>query len=706
MVNEERTQFECDDGNMILVASDGTAKADMLRTDCSAKSWLLVIDPEDLDDQEHPTLQRGAVETIKNLGFKFVNIALSERTYGHADVVQDIIETLDNLPRPTVIQCNTTRRAGSVLTLYHAFKDQLNYDEVQEYAIKNNLLYKDSPELVGWVNRNAPAAKPPPAFNIPEDIMKQRKAEFMEEHGSEYGYKNAIYNIRTKDFKRMGDQVYLDYTGSGQYRETQVGNCLLELQTTLFGNSHSHSPSSEATEHELNAARKHVLDHFNADEKEYSVVFTSGATGALKIVGECFPFTEKSTFAFLNVNHNSVVGIREYAHAKKATIKVMTDKEVERCLDQKCNHGAIPETPTEDPSSWDQLNLSDEHCGNAYMNEDRKTYNLFAYPPEDNFCGVKYPLDWIEKIEKVGMCGKRDWKVVLDAAAFVPTQKLDLGLHKPSFVDVSFYKMFGFPSGLGCLIARNDTLPLLQRSYFGGGTVILATIKKHFVQFARKRATRFEDGTLSFLSIAALKYGFAALRELGMDNIAAHTHTLSRHLYKRLSQLKHFNGQPVVQVFGKWETDNAEQDQGHIVTFSAYNYDSSPIGYHTIQMASAEAGFHVRTGAHCNPGGVDMYLKIGEDKVEKFARQKTSCGDDLDTAEGMHLGTVRVSCGTYSTFEDVERFCSWFEEVYVVQSEPVVDFKKIRKWKQLHALVDEVPDFQLNKLTSGSEAEN
>lgn len=26
------------------------------------------------------------------------------------------------------------------------------------------------------------------------------------------------------------------------------------------------------------------------------------------------------------------------------------------------------------------------------------TYSLFAYPAEDNFAGVKYPLDWIEKI--------------------------------------------------------------------------------------------------------------------------------------------------------------------------------------------------------------------------------------------------------------------------------------------------------------------
>lgn len=39
------------------------------------------------------------------------------------------------------------------------------------------------------------------------------------------------------------------------------------------------------------------------------------------------------------------------------------------------------------------------------------------------------------------------WLVVLDAAAHVPTHKLDLSHYKPDFVPVSFYKLFGFPSG-------------------------------------------------------------------------------------------------------------------------------------------------------------------------------------------------------------------------------------------------------------------
>ena len=36
---------------------------------------------------------------------------------------------------------------------------------------------------------------------------------------------------------------------------------------------------------------------------------------------------------------------------------------------------------------------------------------------------------------------------------------------------LSFYKIFGFPSGLGALLVRRRTLPLLRKHYFGGGAV-------------------------------------------------------------------------------------------------------------------------------------------------------------------------------------------------------------------------------------------
>lgn len=55
-----------------------------------------------------------------------------------------------------------------------------------------------------------------------------------------------------------------------------------------------------------------VLNFFNASPREYKCIFTSGATAALKLVGETFPWSSQSTFMYTMENHNSVLGIREY----------------------------------------------------------------------------------------------------------------------------------------------------------------------------------------------------------------------------------------------------------------------------------------------------------------------------------------------------------------------------------------------------------
>ena len=74
--------------------------------------------------------------------------------------------------------------------------------------------------------------------------------------------------------------------------------------------------------------------------------------------------------------------------------------------------------------------------------------NLLAFPAQSNFSGVKHPLDLVDRAQR------RGWDVLLDAAAFVATNRLDLSAVTPDFVTVSFYKMFGYPTGVGCLLVR------------------------------------------------------------------------------------------------------------------------------------------------------------------------------------------------------------------------------------------------------------
>lgn len=50
----------------------------------------------------------------------------------------------------------------------------------------------------------------------------------------------------------------------------------------------------------------------------------------------------------------------------------------------------------------------------------------------------------------------------------------------PGVQVLSYYKIFGYPSGLGALLIRKEALPYLRKSYFGGGTVTVSLAEEPF----------------------------------------------------------------------------------------------------------------------------------------------------------------------------------------------------------------------------------
>ena len=295
--------------------------------------------------------------------------------------------------------------------------------------------------------------------------------------------------LRQREFSRLDAQghVYLDYTGAGLYSESQVRANAEFLCNGVFGNPHSRNPTSRAATLLCEDARTRVLEYFNADPDQYEVVFTLNASGALKLVGEAFPWEAGGRFLLTADNHNSVNGLREFAQAHGAEVAY-----VPPCPDMR-------------------LSGLREHLAQA----DRGKHNLFAFPAQSNFSGVKHSLDAIQLAHDHG------YHVLLDAAAFVPTNPLDLRRYLPDFVCISFYKMFGFPTGVGVLLARRDALNALHRPWFSGGTVrFVSTQNQLHMQHVTGRA--FEDGTLNYLGIAAVPAGLDFLEEIGIDRINAH----------------------------------------------------------------------------------------------------------------------------------------------------------------------------------------
>ncbi|HCR72624.1 MAG TPA: aminotransferase, partial [Anaerolineae bacterium] len=86
------------------------------------------------------------------------------------------------------------------------------------------------------------------------------------------------------------EHIYLDYTGGGIYAESQIKKHQKLLSENVFGNPHSTNPTSIAATHLVEGAREYILKFFNADPDEYLAIFTLNASGALKLVGESYPF--------------------------------------------------------------------------------------------------------------------------------------------------------------------------------------------------------------------------------------------------------------------------------------------------------------------------------------------------------------------------------------------------------------------------------
>src|SRR5205085_6847584 len=127
-------------------------------------------------------------------------------------------------------------------------------------------------------------------------------------------------------------------------------------------------------------------------------------------------------------------------------------------------------------------------CRLAELPRPRAGKGLFAYPAQSNFSGVRHPLSLVRYAQA------RGYRVLLDAAALVPTSRLSLRAVPADFVALSFYKMFGYPTGLGALIARHDALDRLRRPWFSGGTVEFVSVH-HAAHLLKDGVEAFEDGT-------------------------------------------------------------------------------------------------------------------------------------------------------------------------------------------------------------------
>lgn len=366
----------------------------------------------------------------------------------------------------------------------------------------------------------------------------------------------ALDQLRATEYRRLDEQrqVYLDYTGGSLYTESQVEQHFAMLRSGIFGNPHSTNPTSTAMTGHVERTRQYVLSYFNTNAKDYILVFTPNASGALKLIGESFPFAPGGRFLLTFDNHNSVNGIREFARAKGASIAYA-------------------------PLVAPELRLDENRLTVLLDQADRACENLFAYPAQSNFSGVKHSLDLVARAQNKG------WRVLLDAAAYVPTNRLDLQAVQPDFVTISFYKMFGYPTGVGAMLIRRPAFAKLQRPWFAGGTVNFASVQGQAHVLAPREAA-FEDGTLNYLAIPAVEIGLRHLESIGMEMITERIRCLTGWMLEELLALQHSNGRAMVRIYGPTTT----QARGGTITLNLYDPHGHLLDYRRVEELAGQEG--------------------------------------------------------------------------------------------------------------------
>ena len=424
--------------------------------------------------------------------------------------------------------------------------------------------------------------------------------------------------LRAREFGRLDRAgiAYLDYTGAALYPASLVRRDARRLAAAVRGNPHADSGPSLASTEAVERARALTLRFVGADPVHYDVVFTANASGAIRILAEAFPFERTSRLVLTADNHNSVNGLAWPARRARARVRLVP---------------LTTDLRAEDPAP------ALERCGGP---------SLFAFPAQSNFSGVRHPLDWVAAAQA------RGYRVLLDAASYVPSARLDLSAVPADFVALSFYKIFGYPTGVGALVARRDALADLRRRYFGGGTVDYVSMP-HLLAQRKPGAAGFEDGTASFLAMDAVADGLQWMERIGMDAVACHTAAMTARLLEAL----HAWGDDVA-VYGP----PTLAGRGGTVAFNV-SLDGGVRPYEEVEAAARREGLAIRGGCFCNPGAAAHAFGLDPARTRACLRGEFSLARFRACMAGQAVGALRASVGMATCARDIDRLGELIESL-------------------------------------------
>ena len=215
--------------------------------------------------------------------------------------------------------------------------------------------------------------------------------------------------------------------------------------------------------------------------------------------------------------------------------------------------------------------------GELLLDEYEKLFNkrtrIVAVTHVSNVLGTVNPVKQIAAVAHA-----HGVPVLVDGAQSVPHIAVDVQDMDCDFFVFSGHKVYG-PTGIGVLYGKESLLNELP-PYQGGGEMIKNV---HFEHTEYEDAPlRFEAGTPDYVGAHALAAAIDYVSALGMENIAAHEHSLLAYATERMNCI------PGMRIFGQAENKSA------VLSFVVGNIHPLDLGTLLDRF-----GVAVRTGHHC-----------------------------------------------------------------------------------------------------------
>ena len=430
------------------------------------------------------------------------------------------------------------------------------------------------------------------------------------------GYNGRIDQIYENEFanRSPSNRIYLDHAGATLYTQSQLDTHFNQLRTLPLNNPHSEQEDSKLLLL-IQECIELILSTFETSSRYYSIIFTLNATHACQLLSLLFPFSSQSEYAYMIDSHNSLIGIRQQAKLKGGSFSI---------IDYPAQ---IYSHKNESDYTWSfrcachsSLSLSNVETNSSY-------YCLFATPAENNFNGLRPPLDKLlgpfldarkNQVKDFPIPIHRypsetcHWLTLVDCAKYLSTKPFSLLSYPVDFVVLSFYKIFGYPTGLGALIVRNESLKILHKEhYFGGGSVeYISPYDDSHVEY-KSGIDAFIHGTIPYTTILSLYHGFQLITcQLSYKHISLHTQCLIDYCRNEMLKLQYSNGQ-ILCLFYDARTNLLNKNgysYGPILNFNLYNQHGQFLSCRLIQRITSDHNIILRVGTFCAPGASQAYL--------------------------------------------------------------------------------------------------